>query len=73
MHKIARKVLKEKEKEIKLQRKRADFEGLLTLTNNKELLKWDKKKKKVFNFGKNLRNLDIKLKKEKIDKCLMMK
>ena len=49
MHKIARKVLKEKEKEIKLQRKRADFEGLLTLTNNKELLKWDKKKKKVGN------------------------
>ena len=27
----------------------------------------------LFNFGKNLRNLDIKLKKEKIDKCLMMK
>jgi hypothetical protein len=49
MQKIARKVSKEKEKEIRIQRKRADFEGLLTLTDNKDNLKWDKKRKMLGN------------------------
>ena len=39
--------MNEKEKEIKVQKKRADFEGLLTLTDNKDLLKWDKKRNKL--------------------------
>jgi len=47
MKKIGRKVLKEKDNEIKIQKNRADFEGLLPLTNNKDTLKWDQKKVRI--------------------------